>query len=151
VENGVGLAQTAAEGAALMQADHGPRGGKGSGYGAASSEGEAMQWHEAVGAEAARHGSDTRRRTDGWPGSIPQTRARVRQQATHEQLESQGCGSKAGAAALRVAAQACRQCTHRSNQVEESFFLCEQEHSAGHALTAHVREQRRLSSRTGGP
>jgi hypothetical protein len=35
---------------------------------------------------------------------------------------------------------------HRSSQVEESFFLCEQQRSAGHALTTHVREQRRLSS-----
>jgi hypothetical protein len=124
VENGGGLARTAAEGAALMQADHGPRGGKGSGYGAASSEGEAMQRHEAVGVEAARRGSDAWCRTVGWPGSIPQTRARARRQATREQVEGQGCRSKVGAAALRVAAQACRQCTHRSIQVEEGFFLC---------------------------
>jgi hypothetical protein len=119
-----GLAWMAAEGAVPMQADHGPPGGRGDGYSAPSSKGEAAQWHEAVGEEAARCGSDTRRRTDGWPGSIPQTRVRARQQATREQVEGQGCGGKAGAAALRVAAQACRQCTHRSSQVEEGFFLC---------------------------
>jgi hypothetical protein len=99
-----GLARTAAEGAVPMQADHGPPGGRGDGYSVASSEGEAAQRHEAVGAEAARRGSDARRRTDGWPGSIPQTRARARQQATREQVEGQGCGGKAGAAALRAAA-----------------------------------------------
>jgi hypothetical protein len=31
---------------------------------------------------------------------------------------------QSGSGALRVAAQACRQCTHRSSQVEEGFFLC---------------------------
>jgi hypothetical protein len=43
MENGNGLVRTAAEGAALMQADHIPRGGRGGGYGAASSEGEAAK------------------------------------------------------------------------------------------------------------
>jgi hypothetical protein len=60
-------------------------------------------------------------------------------------------GLRPGAAALRVAAQTCQQCTHRTNQVEEGFFLCEQEHSAGCASAAHAREQRRLSPWAGGP
>jgi hypothetical protein len=119
-----GLARTAAEVAVPMQADHSPPGGRRDGYSAASSEGEAAQRDEAVRAEAVRRGSDARRRTDGWPGSIAQTRARARQQATREQVEGQGCGGKAGAVALRVDAQACRQCTHSSSQVEEGFFLC---------------------------
>jgi hypothetical protein len=42
-------AWTAAEGAALMRADHDPRGGRDGIYGAASSKGEAAQRHEAVG------------------------------------------------------------------------------------------------------
>jgi hypothetical protein len=32
-----------------MRADHSPRGNRGGKYGAVSSEGEAAQWHEAVG------------------------------------------------------------------------------------------------------
>jgi hypothetical protein len=36
--------------------------------------------------------------TGGQLGSIPQACARARQQATHEQVEGQGCGSKIGAA-----------------------------------------------------
>jgi hypothetical protein len=40
--------EKAAEGANLMRADHGPRGGRGGKYGAASLEGEAAQRHEAV-------------------------------------------------------------------------------------------------------
>jgi hypothetical protein len=63
--------------------------------------------------------------------------------------EQNGSGAqrlRPGAAALRVAAETCRQCTHRSSQVEEGFFSCEQERLAGHALASHVREQGRLSS-----
>jgi hypothetical protein len=56
VENGGGLAWAVAEGAALMQADHGPRGGRGGGYSAASSEGEAAQRHEAIGRAEPRVG-----------------------------------------------------------------------------------------------
>jgi hypothetical protein len=62
-----------------------------------------------------------------------------------EQNGSGAQGLRPGAAALRVAVQTCQQCTHRSSQVEEGFFLCEQERSVGHALAAHVRQQRRLS------
>jgi hypothetical protein len=85
--HGGDLAQAAAEG---------PRGGRGSGYGAASSEGEATQRHEVVGAEAVRRGSDARRRTDGWLGSFLRARARARQQATREPAGGRWCGGRAG-------------------------------------------------------
>jgi hypothetical protein len=44
-----------------------------------------------------------------------------------------------------MAAQVCQQCPHRSSQVEEGFFLCEQKCSVGHALASHVREQRKFN------
>jgi hypothetical protein len=58
-------------------------------------------------------------------GSFPQPRAYAKQQTTRKQVGGRWCGSKIGAAALRMAAQVCRQCTHRSSQVDEGFFLCE--------------------------
>jgi hypothetical protein len=65
VAHGGNLARTAAEGTALMQADHGPRGGRGGKYGAVNAEGEATQRHEAVGAGVTRRGFDTQRKTGG--------------------------------------------------------------------------------------
>jgi hypothetical protein len=88
MENGDGLARTAAEGTTLMQVDHCPRGGRGGGYSAASSEGEAAKrrqrpgatssekprcnqarrapfTHAEVGAGATRRGFDTQRKTGG--------------------------------------------------------------------------------------
>jgi hypothetical protein len=50
--------------------------------------------HAEVEAGAARRKSDARRRTDGWLGSFPQMRAYARQQATREQVKSQGCVSR---------------------------------------------------------
>jgi hypothetical protein len=38
-----------------------------------------------------------------------------------------------------------RQCTHRSSQVKEGFFLCQQRCSVGHALASHVRGQRKFN------
>jgi hypothetical protein len=57
-------------------------------------------------------------------GSFPQTRMFARQPTMRMQAGGRWCGSKTGAAALRMAAQVCWQCTHRSSQVEEGFFLC---------------------------
>jgi hypothetical protein len=78
-------------------------------------------------------------------GLVPQASAHTRQQTTRKRVGGQWYESRMGAVALRVAAQACLQCTHRSSSVEEGFFVCEQERSAGHALATHVRERRKLS------
>jgi hypothetical protein len=68
----------------------------------------------------------------GGLGSIPQACARARQQATREQVEGQGCGSRTGTA--------CKRC----DQVQRS---CRRLRGcADRVSAAHVREQRRLSS-----
>jgi hypothetical protein len=69
--------------------------------------------------------------TGGQLGSIPQACARARQQATHEQVEGQGCGSKTGVARRRCdqARRSCRRLRGCADRVS----------------AAHVREQRRLS------
>jgi hypothetical protein len=84
--------------------------------------------------------------TGGRLGSIPQACAYARQQTTCRQVGGRWCGSKTGAAALRMAAQVCWPCTHLSSQV-----LCEQRCSVGHALASHVRGQRKLSPSAEGP
>jgi hypothetical protein len=81
----------------------------------------------------------------GWLGSFPQARAYAKQQTTRKQVGGRWCESRTGAAALRMAAQVCRQCTHQSSQVEEGFFLCEQKCSVSHALASHVRGQRKFN------
>jgi hypothetical protein len=53
--------------------------------------------------------------TGGWLGLIPQASARTRQQTMRKRVGGQWCESRTGAAALRMAAQACRQYTHRSS------------------------------------
>jgi hypothetical protein len=62
--------------------------------------------------------------TSGRLGSFLQARAYAKQQTTRKQVGGRWCGSRTGAAALRMVAQVCRQCTHRSSQVKEGFFLC---------------------------
>jgi hypothetical protein len=52
-----------------------------------------------------------------------QARVYAEQQTTRKQVGGRWCGSKMGAAALRMGAQVCRQYTHRSSQVKEGFFL----------------------------
>jgi hypothetical protein len=100
-----------------------------------------------VRAELNRHVCECERKcfASGRLDSIPQASARARQLATREQVEGQWYESRMGAMALRVAAQAYRQCTHRSSQVEEGFFLCEQRCSVGHALASLVRGQRKFN------
>jgi hypothetical protein len=92
---------------------------------------EQLRSGEAVGAGAARRGSDARHRTDGWLGSIPQASARAGQQATREQVEGQWCESRTGTARRRCD-QARRSCRRLRG-------------CAGHVSAAHAREQRRLS------
>jgi hypothetical protein len=65
--------------------------------GAASSEGEAMQRHETVGAETARRGSDARRRTDG----SARFRRRVRVQDNRPRGVRAGWEQRAGDATRR--------------------------------------------------
>jgi hypothetical protein len=91
-----------------------------------------MQRHEAVGAETERRGSDARRRTDGQLGSFPQAHAYARQPTTCMLAGGRWCGSGAEAAH--------RRCDH-ARWSYRKLRGC-----AGHALAAHVREQRRLNS-----
>jgi hypothetical protein len=72
-------------------------------------------------------------------------RAYAEQQTTRKQVGGRWCGSGTGAAALRMVAEVCRQCTHRSSKVKEGFFLCKQRCSVGHALASHVRGQRKFN------
>jgi hypothetical protein len=56
---------------------------------------------------------------DGRLGSIPQTCARARQQATHEQVEGQGYGSKTGAARRRYDQARWHTCVSRGSSTRE--------------------------------
>jgi hypothetical protein len=64
-----------------------------------------------------------------------------KQQTTHKKIGGRWCGSRPGAAALQV----CRQCTHRSSQVNKGFFLGEQRCSVDQALASHVRVKRKFN------
>jgi hypothetical protein len=81
-----------------------------------------------------------------WPTRLVSAGACVCRATDHrKQVGGRWCGSGTGAATLRMVAQVCRQCTHRSSQVKEGF-LCEQRCSVGHALASHVRGQRKFNS-----
>jgi hypothetical protein len=119
VENGGGLARTAAEVVILMQAGLGPRGGEGAVKARQdrrrSGEAKAMVIARRAREEQLRsarpaakledlevwveldwriRGCERERSTGGWLGSIPQASAHAKQQATRELVKSQGCVSR---------------------------------------------------------
>jgi hypothetical protein len=173
VENGGGLARTAAEGTALMQADHGPRGGRGGKYGAANAEGEATQRHEAVGVGVTRRGFDAQHKTGGsgrstlmtsqqveWTAELqdPEVRAELNRRVRECEWKCFASGrlgsipqasarARQQATREQIKSQWCASCTgtarRRCDQAQRS---CWRLHGcAGRVSAAHAREQRWLS------